>query len=451
MIMQKNDEFVLKIDALTSEGSGIGRKDGMAVFAYGTAPGDTVLAHVIKAKKNYCVAKALQILEPSPDRIENDCPAFPACGGCDFRHISYDAELRYKAERINDAFARIAGTDLKIEKMYGASACASYRNKAQLPFASGKNGVCTGFYASRSHRVVPNTRCRLQDASFDAAAAAVRDWAAQTHASVYDETTGRGLLRHLYMRRACSGDLMVCLVINGKTVANPDLLLQLLQRAVPGLKTLCLNINRNDTNVVLSGETQVLFGDGYIEDVLCGLRFRISPNSFYQVNHDQCEVLYGLAAEFAAPKKNDVLLDLYCGTGTIGLTMAGRVQTLVGIETVSPAVEDARRNAAENGVENALFLCADAAEGARQMAEQGLKPNIIVLDPPRKGCAEDVLRLAASMQPERIVYVSCDPATLARDIARFAPLGYTAVRAAGVDLFPRTKHTETVCLFLRAD
>ena len=444
--MQKNDEFVLKIDALTSEGSGIGRKDGLAVFAYGVAPGDTVLAHVIKAKKNYAVAKAVQILEPSPDRIENDCPAFPACGGCDFRHISYEAELCYKTERINDAFARIAGIDLKIEKMYGAAVQSTYRNKAQLPFAAVKGRVCTGFFAGRSHRVVPNTGCRLQDRSFDDAAAAVRRWAEQTKASVYDEKTGRGLLRHLYMRRAQSGDLMVCLVINGRAVPQPELLLGLLQTAVPQLKTLCLNINQKDTNVVLSNETRVLFGSGYIEDTLCGLRFRISPGSFYQVNHDQCEVLYGLAREFAAPKKTDVLLDLYCGTGTIGLTMAEKVQTLVGIETVAPAIEDARRNALENGIKNAQFICADAADGARRMAEQGLHPDIIVLDPPRKGCAEEVLHLAASMQPQRIVYVSCDPATLARDLARFAPLGYTAIRAAGVDLFPRTKHVETVAL-----
>lgn len=442
--MQKNDEFVLKIDSITSEGSGIGRKDGMAVFAYGTAPGDTILAHVIKAKKNYCVAKAMQILQPSPDRIENDCPAFPACGGCDFRHISYAAELQYKAERINDAFARIAGIDLKIEKMYGAHSTEAYRNKAQLPFSAGTRGVCTGFYASRSHRVVSNTRCKLQNPSFDSAAAAVRSWANKVHASVYDEKTGRGLLRHLYIRRACSGDMMVCLVINGKKIPQPELLLRLLLDAVPQLKTLCLNINEKDTNVVLSTDTRVLYGDGYITDTLCGLHFRISPNSFYQVNHDQCEVLYGLAGEFAAPQKSDVLLDLYCGTGTIGLTMAHRVQTLVGIETVAPAIEDARRNAAENNIQNALFICADAADGARQMAEQGLRPNVIVLDPPRKGCAQDVLELTASMQPERIVYVSCDPATLARDIARFAPLGYTAVRAVGVDLFPRTKHVETV-------
>lgn len=447
MQLKKNDEIQLNITALTSEGSAIGRKDGVPIFVRGGVPGDVVTAHIIKAKKNYAVARLQQVLEPSPHRVESDCPVSAQCGGCAFRTVDYAEELRFKQQRIDDAFQRIGHLDLQVEGVLAAPDTVRYRNKAQYPVQLQDGRPVAGFYAYKSHRVVPTGDCLLQCTDFSAGVAACLQWAEEYQISVYNEETGTGLLRHLYFRKGqATGQVLACIVINGTDLPGGDALCAALRAAVPGLVGVVLNSNTRRTNVILGDRDRVLWGKGELLDKLCGKTFAIGPHAFYQVNHDQCERLYALAGDFAGLTGDQVLLDLYCGVGTIGLTLADRCRRLIGVEVVPQAVENARENARRNGIENAEFLCADAAGAATQLASQGVRPDVAIVDPPRKGCAPEVFAAIDKMGIERLVYVSCDPATLARDLALLATMGYTARRACGVDLFPRTPHVETVVM-----
>ena len=447
MQLKKNDEIQLNITALTSEGSAIGRRDGVPIFVRGGVPGDVVTAHIIKAKKNYAVARLQQVLEPSPHRVESDCPVSAQCGGCAFRTVDYAEELRFKQQRIDDAFQRIGHLDLQVEGVLAAPDTVRYRNKAQYPVQLQDGRPVAGFYAYKSHRVVPTGDCLLQCTDFSAGVAACLQWAEEHQISVYNEETGTGLLRHLYFRKGeATGQVLACIVINGTDLPGGDALCAALRAAVPGLMGVVLNSNTRRTNVILGDRGRVLWGKGELLDKLCGKTFAIGPHAFYQVNHDQCERLYALAGDFAGLTGEQVLLDLYCGVGTIGLTLADRCRRLIGVEVVPQAVENARENARRNGIENAEFLCADAAGAATQLASQGVRPDVAIVDPPRKGCAPEVFAAIDKMGIERLVYVSCDPATLARDLALLATMGYTARRACGVDLFPRTPHVETVVL-----
>ena len=447
MQLKKNDEIQLNITALTSEGSAIGRKDGVPIFVRGGVPGDVVTAHIIKAKKNYAVARLQQVLEPSPHRVESDCPVSAQCGGCAFRTVDYAEELRFKQQRIDDAFQRIGHLDLQVEGVLAAPDTVRYRNKAQYPVQLQDGRPVAGFYAYKSHRVVPTGDCLLQCTDFSAGVAACLQWAEEHQISVYNEETGTGLLRHLYFRKGqATGQVLACIVINGTDLPGGDALCAALRAAVPGLVGVVLNSNTRRTNVILGDRDWVLWGKGELLDKLCGKTFAIGPHAFYQVNHDQCEHLYALAGDFAGLTGDQVLLDLYCGVGTIGLTLADRCRRLIGVEVVPQAVENARENARRNGIENAEFLCADAAGAATQLAFQGVRPDVAIVDPPRKGCAPEVFAAIDKMGIERLVYVSCDPATLARDLALLATMGYIARRACGVDLFPRTPHVETVVL-----
>ena len=447
MQLKKNDEIQLNITALTSEGSAIGRKDGVPIFVRGGVPGDRVTAHMIKVKKNYAVARLQQVLEPSPHRVESDCPVSAQCGGCAFRTVDYAEELRFKQQRIDDAFQRIGHLDLQVEGVLAAPDTVRYRNKAQYPVQLQDGRPVAGFYAYKSHRVVPTEDCLLQCTDFSAGVAACLQWAEEHQISVYNEETGTGLLRHLYFRKGqATGQVLACIVINGTDLPGGDALCAALRAAVPGLVGVVLNSNTRRTNVILGDWDRVLWGKGELLDKLCGKTFAIGPHAFYQVNHDQCERLYALAGDFAGLTGDQVLLDLYCGVGTIGLTLADRCRRLIGVEVVPQAVENARENARRNGIENAEFLCADAAGAATQLASQGVRPDVAIVDPPRKGCAPEVFAAIDKMGIERLVYVSCDPATLARDLALLATMGYTARRACGVDLFPRTPHVETVVL-----
>lgn len=467
-MLKKNDEIRLTIDAMTTEGSGIGRYDGMAVFVPNTAVGDTVLCHIIKAKKNYAVGKAFKVFTASKDRVEPDCPVAAQCGGCCYRHVTYEAELSYKHRRVADAFERIGHLDVDVLPVRGSDETLRYRNKAQFPVQLDRNmDPVMGFYASNTHRVVPCENCVLQPELFGDVLTVVREWVIRRGITVYDEQTHKGLLRHVYIRQGhYSKELMVCLVVNGygpDTTSVPRLsfLVDALKDTIPGFKTLSINYNPAKTNVILGDETEVVYGDGFIEDTLLGCTFRISPKSFYQVNTPQAEVLYSIAAEKAfgaaddtdkATAKKPVLLDLYCGTGTIGLTMADRCSRLYGVEIVPEAVEDAKRNAAANGIDNATFLCGDAADAAARLRADGVKADIILVDPPRKGLSEPLIQTIADFDPEKIVYISCDPATLARDCARFAEKGwYIAEGVQPVDLFPRTAHVENVCLLKKPE
>ena len=451
MLINKNDEIRLKIDALTNLGSGIGRYKDMAVFVDGTAVGDEIIAHIIKVKKNYAVGKLQKIIKASPDRIECDCQVSSQCGGCAYRHISYEAELREKKQAVSDVMMRIGSVPFEAKEILHIEKPERYRNKAQIPVALDKDGnITAGFYSKRSHRVVGNDDCLLQMPEFKNIIKAVKRYAAENPVTIYDETTGKGLLRHIYLRRGrVTGQIMVCLVINGDTLPRKDRLITDLIECDKNITSIVLNINKKDTNVVLGDECITLWGNDYIEDELCSLRFRISPLSFYQVNPEGTEILYGKAREYAALTENGTLLDLYCGAGTIGLTMAKSAKQIIGVEVIPEAIENANENARINGITNARFICDDASGAAKTLFDEGIRPDVVVLDPPRKGCSADVLKTVADMNPERVVYVSCDSATLARDCKIFSELGYAVKEYTAVDMFPRTTHCECVASLIR--
>ena len=456
-MLQKNQIIPLTITAMSAEGNGIGRyaefadERGIAVFVPFTAIGDVIRCRIVKVQKTLAFGKVEELVISSVDRLPQlDCPAFGKCGGCAYRHITYEAELRCKWQRVADALTRIGGLAIEPQPIVACEQPDRYRNKAQYPVAPGEHRPLIGLYAARSHRVIEQRDCLLQPEAFEKALDAVMRWAKKNGVPVYDETTGNGVLRHVYIREgAQSGERMVCLVCTSGKLPDTDGLVAALREAVPGLRSVMVNLNAEDTNVVLGKTDYPLYGEPYITDKLCGLTFRLSPQSFYQVNHDLAERLYRLAADAAALTGEETLLDLYCGTGTIGLSMAHRVRELVGVEVVPQAVEDARRNAAENGVTNARFITADAAQAAEQLAAEGWHPDVVVLDPPRKGCDAALIETVAGMMPDRVVYVSCDPATLARDLKLFAERGYVTERVTPVDMFPRTVHVETVVLLSR--
>lgn len=445
--MNKNDFLTVDITDLSAEGSGIGKYDGMAVFVPLTAIGDRVRVKVIKVKKNYCIARLEEILIPSSERIDTDCATFNRCGGCVFRHISYDGERAFKQNRVYQTIKRIGGIDMAPQPIISAERTERYRNKAQLPISpSGR----AGFYAKHSHRIIECDDCLLQPKEFSLAIDALYRWISETGVSVYDETSHKGLVRHLYLRKAeKTGEILAVIVINGNSIPESEKLTEYMRSALPEIKSLQLNINTEDTNVVLGDKNILLFGSEYITDILSGVKIRLSPHSFYQVNHDCAELLYEKAAQYANPQGKTVL-DLYCGAGTIGLSMADTAKQIIGVEIVPQAIEDAKFNAENNGIKNAEFLCADAFDAAKRLSAQGIKPDVVIVDPPRKGCDTALIdTICNGFAPERVVYVSCDVATLARDIAQFTKNGYTLIEYTPVDMFPRTAHVETVALLSR--
>ena len=447
--MIKNDIIELKITSLTSDGDGVARTDdGIVVFIPNTAVGDTVEALILKVKKNVAFAKVSRIITPSPDRIQPDCPVSARCGGCVYRHISYEAELRAKRQKVVDAITRIGGlsTDL-VQDIIPSENIDSYRNKAMIPVGFNKDGeVVMGFYARHSHRIVPCIDCKLSPEIFNSIADDFRAFISRRPHLVYGPQNRAGI-RHLYLRYAgTSGDVMVCIVAGKRHFSDDELLYNSFIEKYPQVKTITVNVNPEDTNVILSEKTYTVYGDGAITDTLCGLRFSLSPPSFYQVNRDQAERLYSKAREYAALTGGETLLDLYCGTGTIGLSMARDCRELIGVEIIPEAIADARENAARNGITNARFICGDAAQAAAELRREGAAPDVIVVDPPRKGLTPDLIATVAEMAPKRVVYVSCDPATLARDLKLFADHHYSAEEITPVDMFPRTAHVENVCL-----
>lgn len=447
-MLKKNDLIQLKITSATAEGSGVGRtEDGLAVFVPMSAIGDELTVRILKVKKTYAFGKLEEIITPSPARIEPDCPNFSKCGGCVYRHIDYNSEKEIKFTRVKDAVERIGGLkSIKINPVVGADKTDRYRNKAQLPAGNASDGIQLGFYAFHSHRIIPCDDCLLQPEFFSKIIDITKNFMRFTGQSAYDEKTRCGKLRHLYIRYAeMTDELMICYVINGNGLKREDILIAALKKEFPNLKSVVFNSNKENTNVILGDKTRVAYGSEYITDVLCGKRFKLSPLSFYQVNRAQAEKLYQTAKNYAAPY-GGILLDLYCGTGTIGLTMADKFERLIGVEIVEDAVNDARENAEINGVKNAEFICGDAQLAAKELRKNGLKPDVVVLDPPRKGCGEELVKTVAEMNPRRIVYVSCDPETLARDLKIFDELGYKTLEITPVDLFCRTSHIESVAL-----
>ena len=450
MDIRKNDRIKLKIESCSSNGSGVGRHNGMAIFVPATAVGDEITAHILKVKKNYAFAKVESVLVPSADRIQPECPVYLRCGGCVFSHMTYEAESEIKADHVAECFRRIGGLTPEFEPVISAECDSRYRNKAQYPVASENGEIKMGFYSSHSHRVVHCPDCLLQPAEFEGILSVFAEYIKEKNVSVYDETTHKGLLRHVYIRKGTSsGEIMVCAVINGRALPDEKALTEKLLEKEKSIASIIVNSNLKDTNVILGSECRTVWGKDAIEDVLCGLRFRISPLSFYQVNRNQAEKLYGKAAEYAGLTGKETVLDLYCGAGTIGLSMAKNAKEIIGVEIVPEAIEDAKINAELNKIENARFICGDAAQAAETLKSEGIRPDVIILDPPRKGCSTEMLETAAQMNPKRIVCVSCDPATLARDCGIFAGLGYIAEKVTPVDMFPRTGHVETVCLLSR--
>ena len=402
---------------------------------------------LMKVLKNCAYGCVAQLVTPSPARQEPDCPWFGRCGGCDFRHLRYDEELRAKRQRVQDALTRLGGSDVEVEEILGAAQPLHYRNKSQYPVSA--EGT-VGFYRARSHQVVPVDRCLIQHPAADAAAAAVAEWMKTWQVPGYDEKTRKGLLRHIYVRVNQAGESLCCLLVNGDALPREQELVKALRAAVPGLTGVVLGRNTRPGNVILGDSYRTLWGQDFLMDTLRGFTFRLSVPSFYQVNHDQAEALYGKALEFAALTGQETVLDLYCGIGTITLCLAKRAGRVIGAEIVPAAIRDAKENAARNHIENAEFFCGDAAETAARLEAEGLRPDVITVDPPRKGLAPEVIGSIAAMGPERVVYVSCDPATLGRDVKRFGELGYRAVRACAVDMFPATRHVESVVLLERS-
>lgn len=448
MNLQKNQIIDINITSMTAEGSGVGKtEDGIAVFVPQSAVGDKLKVRILKVKKTYAFGKIEEIVKESEDRKTPDCPYFNQCGGCVYRHINYTAEKKIKEQKVKDAVSRIGGIDESLVKpLLCSENSVRYRNKAQFPAGVNKDGnVILGFYAFHSHRIVQCDDCLLQPEIFKTVMDITLDFMAETKQTTYNEATGKGKLRHLYIRYGeMTDELMVCYVVNGNGLKQEDLLVEKLKEKLPNLKSVVVNSNREKTNVILGNKNRTVYGQGYITDVLCGLKFKISPLSFYQVNRTTAEILYNKAKEYAGLSGDEVLFDLYCGTGTIGLSMADSCKQLIGVEVVPQAIEDAKENARENNINNARFICADASDSAKTLENEGIKPDVIVVDPPRKGLDKELIGTISRMSPKTVVYVSCDPATLGRDLKIFEEYGYKTLEVTPVDMFPGTSHCESV-------
>ena len=446
--LEKGSVYTAVIDGYSSEGLGIARVNGAVVFVPHAVRGEEIDLRITKVMKTSCAGEIVKIHNPSPERMEPECPYAGKCGGCAYRHLTYPEELWAKHQRVQDALTRIGGLELTVEEILGAKNPEHYRNKSQYPV--GADGSI-GFFQARTHKVVPIRRCLIQTETADRTAQAVGEWMRRYKISAYDETTGKGLVRHVCVRVNRKGESLCCVVVNGNKVPREPELAAYVTAAVPHTVGVLLNSNTRRGNVVLGDKYRTLFGRNYLMDTLCGLEFKLSMPSFYQVNRDQAEVLYGKALKFAGLTGNETVLDLYCGIGTITLCLAKAAKRVIGAEIVPPAIRDAKENALRNHIENAEFFCGDAADIAAKLESDGLRPDVVTVDPPRKGLAPEVIASVAAMGPEKVVYVSCDPATLGRDVKIFREFGYEAKRAAAVDMFPGTAHVETVVLLSKGE
>ena len=448
--MKKNEIYVTEITGMTSEGAGVCRVDGMAVFVPMTAVGDRLRVRIVKVLKNYAFGIIEELLTPAEGRCEPDCPVFRQCGGCTYRHLTYEAEASIKEQQVRDAFERIGGLHPVFEPILRGETRTGYRNKAQYPVAEQDGHLVCGFYAKHSHRVVPYTRCALQPAQFAELVEWILPELEACGVTAYNEETHTGELRHIYVRRGYhSGAMMLCFVTRVSIRKKTEKLIPRIRARFPDLVSVLESVNPAKTNVIMGKTISVLDGAECIMDTMCGCSFEISPLSFYQVNTAQAERLYGIGREFAALTGSELLLDLYCGAGTIGLSMAQAVRKLIGVEVIPEAVENARKNAERNGIVNAEFRCGDAGQISAELRDSGTRPDVIVLDPPRKGCDHMTIEAVAGMQPSRIVMISCNPATAARDCKEFAGFGYRTGKVRACDLFAGTAHVECVVLMSR--
>ena len=449
MPLNKNDDIELCIDSLGSEGQGVGRYEGMAVFVPFALPNELVKAHIIKVAKNYAVGKLIKVIEPSKVRREPRCSSFTRCGGCNLMHMDYAAQLEYKRGLVENAFARIAKIEgVHVENTIGMDEPYHYRNKAAFPFAMVDGRMCFGFFAPRSHRLIPIDGCFIEQEPLYNVASAVHCWAEENDIQPYDEETGSGTIRHVVSRITTSGDIMAVIVTKGRP-KKLNKLVDMLKERCEGIKSIILNRNDEDTNVIFGRSYETLWGEDTLTENLCGFEFSVSAASFLQVNPVQTECLYAQVKAFLPEKDGFEAIDVYCGTGTISMILSKRAKHVTGIENIKPAVEDAARNAERNGAGNADFICADAAEALPELIEKGTRPDVIVIDPPRKGCDKAVLNAITGSAVQRVIYVSCDPATLARDVRILVDGGYSIQKVQPIDMFPQTAHVETVVLLSR--
>jgi len=445
--LHRGDPLQVSIETATIDGSGVARVDGQVVFVPGALPGERCSVRIAHVGRSAVFAQLLSVLTPSVHRVEPDCPYFPRCGGCALRHMDYEQELALKQAHVQSCLTRIGGQTISALPITGAAQTDGYRNKVQFPVQEQDGCPVAGFFSGKTHRVIPVRPCRIQPDCADAIRGAVLAWMEQYHIRAYDEQTHTGYIRHIYIRfGAESGQILVCIIANCAQLPKKKQLVAALLAAEPGITTIVFSPNTKKGNTVLGTEFHPLYGDGTITDTLCGLQFRLSAPAFYQVNHAQAERLYEKAVQLAGLTGNETVLDLYCGTGTITLCLARHAKKAIGVEIVPQAIEDAKFNAAQNGMENAEFFCMDAGQAAKMLADRRTRPDVIVVDPPRKGVSADVIEAISAMAPQRVVYVSCDPATLARDLKLLTAVGYTLQTAEAFDLFPRCAHVETVVL-----
>ena len=448
--LHRGDPLQVSIETATIDGSGVARVDGQVVLVPGALPGERCSVRIAHVGRSAVFAQLLSVLTPSAHRVEPDCPYFSRCGGCALRHMDYEQELALKQTHVQSCLTRIGGQTISALPITGAAQTDGYRNKVQFPVQEQDGRPVAGFFSGKTHRVIPVRHCRIQPDCADAIRGAVLAWMEQYHIRAYDEQTHTGYIRHIYIRfGAESGQILVCIVANCAQLPKKKQLVAALLAAEPGITTIVFSPNTKKGNTVLGTEFHPLYGDGTITDTLCGLQFRLSAPAFYQVNHAQAERLYEKAVQLAGLTGNETVLDLYCGTGTITLCLARHAKKTIGVEIVPQAIEDAKFNAAQNGMENAEFFCMDAGQAAKMLADRRTRPDVIVVDPPRTGVSADVIEAISAMAPQRVVYVSCDPATLARDLKLLTATGYTLQTAEAFDLFPRCAHVETVVLLSR--
>ncbi|MEN1759176.1 23S rRNA (uracil(1939)-C(5))-methyltransferase RlmD [Anoxynatronum sibiricum] len=449
--MKLNEKFTVTIEDLTHEGEGVAKVDGFPLFIPNALPGDEMVVMVTRVRKNFGLASKQQLINPSPNRVNPLCELFNQCGGCQTMSLNYPTQLIFKEKRVSDSLKRIGKIDTVVKPVLGMKEPWHYRNKAQFPIGLSHHKLSIGFYRQGSHDIIDTRKCHIQHSIMENVVKILRDFLEKEHISIYNETTNTGLVRHLVTKVGfATGEVMVILVINGKHLPKSHLLVEALQQ-VNGLVSVVLNENTKRTNVIMGKENQVIFGKAYLTDRLHHLDFQISPHAFFQVNPAQTEVLYDKVLEMASLTGSETVMDLYCGIGTISLFLAQKARKVIGIESVEPAVEDARANAHLNHISNVEFMAGPAENWMPQLAQSGIQPEVIVVDPPRKGCDEVVLLAMIQMNPDRIVYVSCNPATLARDLRILEDGGYQTLEVQPVDLFPHTSHVETVVLMSRAE
>lgn len=444
--IQKNDFIDAVFEDLTHEGAGVAKIDGYPIFVPFGLPGERAKIKITKVNKGYAFGRLMELIEASPERVEPPCPIYKQCGGCQLQHLSYEGQLKAKEKMVREVLSRIGKLpDVPVHPVLGMEEPWNYRNKAQVPVGEMEGGLVAGFYAKRSHEIVNMEECLIQVSHNDDTIQAVKNICEKHGVSAYDERNHKGILRHIMVRHGkVTGEIMVVLVTRTAELPHKNAIVEEIVRSVPGLKSIIQNINSMKTNVILGNKTNVLWGDEVIHDYIGDIRFAISPRSFYQVNPEQTKILYDKALEYAELSGDETVIDAYCGIGTISLFLAKKARKVYGVEIVPEAIEDAKKNAVLNGITNVEFAVGEAETVIPNWYKEGINADVLVVDPPRKGCDENLLKTIAAMKPKKVVYVSCNPGTLARDLRYLEDNGYKTVEVQPVDMFPQTMHCEAV-------